>query len=140
MIKVTLRWLKLHLLIYKIESMRHRVRKHLKFKNKSFQHRDAMIRNLVTSLFLHKSIKTTVKKARASVALVDKLINVVNTKDEMNAIRVAKKFLYTKESSLELFKNIAPKFKWEKTSGFTKITPIKYRDGDNAKIVLLEIV
>lgn len=99
-----------------------------------------MLRNLATDLFLHKSIKTTMKKAKAVLPLVDKLINVVNTKEEMNAIRAVKAYLYTKESSLELFKNVAPKFKGEKTSGFTRITPIKYRDWDNAKIVLLELV
>lgn len=42
--------------------MRHKVRKHLKFNNKTFQHRNAMQRNLVTSLFLHKKIMTTEKK------------------------------------------------------------------------------
>ena len=72
--------------------------------------------------------------------MIDKLINVVNTKDEMNAIRIAKKIIFTKDASLELFKNIAPKFKDQKTSGFTRITPIKYRDGDNAKLVILELV
>ena len=120
--------------------MRHRVKKHLKFNNKTSAHRDAMKRNLVTSLFLHKSIKTTEKKAKSIIQIVDKLINVVNTKDEMNAIRFANKIIYTKESSLELFKNVAPKYKGEKTSGFTRITPIKYRDGDNAKLVILELV
>jgi large subunit ribosomal protein L17 len=49
-------------------------------------------------------------------------------------------YLFTKESSLELFKNIAPKYKGVKTSWFTRITPIKYRNWDNAKIVLLELV
>jgi large subunit ribosomal protein L17 len=120
--------------------MRHRVRKYLKFKKKDFQHRKAMERNLLTSFFLHKSIKTTEKKAKAVVPMIDKLINVANTKDEMNAIRQVMQYLYTKESSLELFKNIAPKYKDKKTSGFTRITPIKYRDGDNAKLVLLELI
>jgi ribosomal protein L17 len=50
------------------------------------------------------------------------------------------KTVYTKEASLELFKNVAPKYKGEKTSGFTRIIPIKYRDGDNAKLVKLELV
>lgn len=120
--------------------MRHRVRKHLKFNNKEFGHRNAMLRNLVTSLFIHKSIKTTEKKAKAIVPFVDKLINVVNTKDEMNAIREVNKVLYTKDSSLELFKNVAPSYKGKKTSGFTRILPIKHRDGDNAKLVLIELV
>jgi len=120
--------------------MRHRVRKNLKFNWKTFSHRKAMERNLLTNLFLHKSIKTTPKKAKAIVPLVDKLINIVNTKDEMTAIRQVMQYLFTKESSIELFKNIAPKFKDQRKSWFTRITPIKYRDGDGAKIVLLEIL
>lgn len=120
--------------------MRHRVKKHLKFNSKTFQHRKAMQRNLVTNLFLHKSIKTTEKKAKSIIPLVDKLINVVNSKDEYNAIRQVMEYVFTKESSYELFKNIAPKFKEQKTSWFTRITPIKYRDWDSAKLVLLEIL
>ena len=120
--------------------MRHRVRKNLRFNNKDFAHVDAMERNLLTSFFLHKSIKTTEKKASLVAPLVDKLINVVNTKDEMNAIRFVMKYLYTKEASLELFKSVAPKYKGTKTSGFTRATAIKFRDGDNAKIVKLELV
>ena len=120
--------------------MRHRVRKHLKFNNKTFAHRDALQRNLLTSFFLHKSIRTTEKKAALVVPMIDKLINTVNTKDEMNAIRYAMKYLFTKEASLELFQNVAPKYKGNKTSGFTRATAIKLRDGDNAKIVKLELI
>jgi large subunit ribosomal protein L17 len=58
----------------------------------------------------------------------------------MNAIRFVMKYLYTKEASLELFKNVAPKYKWVKTSGFTRTTAIKYRDGDSAKLVKVELV
>lgn len=120
--------------------MRHKVRKHLKFNNKSFAHRNAMQRNLVTSFFLHKSLTTTEKKARSIVPMIDKLINTVNTKDEMNAIRIAMQTLFTEAASKELFQNVAPKYKGKKTSGFTKIVPVKYRDGDNAKIVSLSLV
>lgn len=120
--------------------MRHKVRKHLKFNKKTFQHRKAMQRNLITSFFLHKGIKTTEKKAKSIIPMIDKLINAVNTKDEMNAIRYVMEYLFTEESSRELFSHIAPKYKGQKTSGFTRITPIKYRDGDNAKLVALELV
>ena len=58
----------------------------------------------------------------------------------MNAIRYASTYLFTEEASRELFTNIAPKYKGKKTSGFTRMTPIKYRDGDNAKLVALELV
>lgn len=120
--------------------MRHRVRKHLKFNKKTFSHRRSMERNLLTSFFTHKSLKTTEKKAKFIVPMIDKLINTVNVKDEMNAIRYVMTYLFTKESSLELFKNVAIKYKGKKTSGFTRITPIKHRDGDNAKLVLLELI
>jgi len=120
--------------------MRHNVKKHLKFNSKDFHHRDAMLRNLLTSFFEHKAIKTTEKRAKAIIPMIDKLINVVNSKDEMNAIRYVMQYLYTKDSSLELFKNVAPKYKDTKKSGFTRIVPVKYRDGDNAKLVLLELV
>ncbi len=120
--------------------MRHRVRKNLKFNAKTFEHRKAMIRNLLTNFFLHKTIKTTEKKAAAMIPFVDKLINVVNTKDEMNAIRFVMTYLYTKESSKDLFEFVAPRYKGTKTSWFTRVTPIKYRDGDNAKLVLVELV
>lgn len=120
--------------------MRHRIKQNRKFNNKDYSHVNAMERNLLTSFFLHKSIKTTNKRARLIVPKIDKLINVVNEKDEMNAIRYSMKYLYTKEASLELFKNVAPKYKWNKTSGFTRIIAIKYRDGDSAKLVKLELV
>lgn len=119
--------------------MRHRCKKNLKFNWKDFQERKALERNLLTNFFMHKAIKTTEKRAKFIVPMIDKLINLVNTKDEMNAIRQVMAYIYTKESSVELFKNIAPKCKG-KTSGFTRITPIKYRDGDCAKVVLLELV
>jgi large subunit ribosomal protein L17 len=99
-----------------------------------------MERNLLTAFFLHKSIKTTEKRAKLIIPMIDRLINVVNTKDEMNAIRYVMTYLFTKESSKELFENVAPQYKGVKRSGFTKATPIKYRDGDNAKLVLLELV
>ena len=120
--------------------MRHKVRKHLKFTRKSFQHRKAMQRNLLTSFFLHKGITTTEKKAKSIVPMIDKLINTVNSKDEMNAIRFVMQYVFTEESSKELFVHIAPKYKGKKSSWFTRIVPIKYRDGDNAKLVSLQLI
>ncbi|MFA6090429.1 MAG: 50S ribosomal protein L17 [Candidatus Gracilibacteria bacterium] len=122
--------------------MRHRVRKNLHFKKKDVDHRNSMLRSLMTSLFTHKSLMTTEKRAEAVTPFVDTLINVVNSvtseQDKMNAIRRVGEYLFTKESSISLFEQVAPKYKG-KTSGFTRITPIKYRTGDNAKLVKLEL-
>lgn len=122
--------------------MRHRVKKNLHFKKKDLDHRNAMLRNLMTSLFTHKSLMTTEKRAEAVVPFVDKLINIANSvtteQDKMNAIRRAGELLFTRDSSIALFEQVAPKYKG-KTSGFTRITPIKYRTGDSAKLVKLEL-
>ena len=117
--------------------MRHRLKKFTHFKKKDRDHRSALLRNLLTSLFTHKAIMTTEKQAKAIVGEADRLVNVVNTLSEGNAIREVSSILFTKEASLELFRNIAPGYKGQ-TSGFTRITAIKYRDGDSAKIVKLE--
>lgn len=45
--------------------MRHRVKKHLHLSGKDTNHQKAVVRNLLTSLFTHKSIETTEKKALA---------------------------------------------------------------------------
>lgn len=119
--------------------MRHRVKNTFKFNHKDTDHRLATLRNLLTSFFMHKSMITTEKRARALSIMIDKLVNVVNSKDEMNAIREVWEYVFTKESSVELFKNIAPKYK-ERKSGMTTITPIKYRAGDNAKLVKIQLV
>ena len=119
--------------------MRHRVKNTFKFNHKDGEHRSAVLRNLATSFFMHKSLVTTQKRARALSIIVDNLVNVVNSKDEMNAIREVEKFVFTKESSIELFKNIAPKYK-DKKCGLTSITPVKFRDGDNAKLVKIQLV
>ncbi len=71
--------------------------------------------------------------------MIEKLINVVNTKDELNAIRAVMQLVYTEAASRELFTNIAPRFK-ERKSGMTRITSIKYRAGDSATLVKLELV
>ena len=119
--------------------MRHRVKKYGHFKKKDQAHRSAMLRNLVTSFFLHKSLITTEKRALAIVGIIDNLILVANSDNKLNALRDATSYLFTKESSVELFERVAPKFKG-KTPGYSRITPIKYRTGDAAKLVKLELI
>ena len=119
--------------------MRHQKRKFLKFKNKDQSQRDSMLRKLVTSIFTHKSLITTEKRARAIIPMVDKLIHAAQGDNKMNAIRTVMQVVYTQESSEELFGTVAPAM-IGRSSGFTRITPIKYRDGDRAKLVKIEFV
>lgn len=120
--------------------MRHRVKKTFDFNHKPGNHSRSVLRNLATSLFLHKSLVTTEKRAKALSILADRMVRMVNTADStMNAIRSAMQTLYTEQSSRELVDRVAPKFK-DRPSGCTRITPIKYRDGDSAKLVKIEFV
>lgn len=119
--------------------MRHRVKQINRLNHKDLDHRNAVIRNLMTSFFVHKSVATTAKRAKNIQIITDRLVNLVNSKDKMNAIREVANWVFTKESSVELFENIAPKFK-DKKSGFTRITPVKLRSGDSAKLVKIELV
>ena len=67
--------------------MRHQVRKHKKFNRKDKNHRDAMLRNLVSALIEHGSIQTTEKRAKAMVPVIDRLMNIAKEDNLMNAIR-----------------------------------------------------
>ncbi len=119
--------------------MRHRVKKHLHFKKKDCAHRDAVIRNLLTSFFTHRALVTTEKRAVALTGFIDSVINLVNSsKEEFNKIRTLNESMYTKEAGIAAMQ-IAGEYK-EQKSGFTRITPIKYRDGDAAKLVKIELI
>ncbi len=119
--------------------MRHRVKKHLHLSGKDNCHRKAVIRNLLTSLFTHKSLQTTEKKALAMEPLAHRLIEVAKgDHEEFNKIRMIGAELFTKEASVSLMA-LAKNYATQK-GGYTRIIPIKYRDGDSAKLVKIELV
>lgn len=92
---------------------------------------------MASSFFLHKKIATTQKRARAVTPLIHNLIRVAQEKDAMNAIRVLQASLYTERAcraAIDLAQST------QKTSGFTRVTPLKYRDGDASMLVTLEFV
>ena len=100
-------------------------------------HRDAVLRNLASSLFVHGSIATTQKRARAVTPLIHNLIRVAQEKDLMNTIRRLQASLYTEAASRAAI-DFAKKT--TRTSGFTRTTPLKYRVGDASLLVTLELI
>lgn len=115
--------------------MRHRVKKAI--LNRPADQRKALMRNLLTSLFLKGHLTTTDAKAKALISAADKLISLLQGKDDLNAIREMKKVLYTEESqkmALDFVK------KTKKKSGFTRKTRIGYRDGDCAMKIKVELI
>ncbi|MBI5414780.1 50S ribosomal protein L17 [Candidatus Peregrinibacteria bacterium] len=115
--------------------MRHRVQsKTLRLKRAP---RRALVRNLITSLILHESIQTTELRAKILQRSIEKLITLVKRKNQREAIRTLQKFLFHEEASRKMLSEILTRFQ-KKTSGYTRIIPVKVRPGDAASIVQIE--
>ena len=125
--------------------MRHKKKK-LNF-NKTQAHRNAMFRNLATSVIERKKVVTTLAKAKAIRPIVEKMITLgkkVNEfKDDphksLHYKRQVFSYLKTRNSATMLFNEIAPKFQ-EKSGGYTRIVKLGFRKGDGAPKALIEII
>ncbi len=101
-------------------------------------HKKALMRNMVASLFEHKSIKTTDAKAKESRRYAEKLITYAK-KGSLHHRRLAFKFLQNKEAVKTLFDEIGPACA-ERAGGYTRIIKLGFRQGDAASISMLELV
>lgn len=123
--------------------MRHRVAGRI--LGRSSGHRRALWRNLVTQLFLHGQIETTEAKARAIRPAAERLITLAKRglqRDEagqVHARRLASARLYGKPAVSKLFDEIAPTYQ-DRPGGYTRMTKLGRRRGDNAEMALLELV
>ncbi len=116
--------------------MRHRNTKAI--LNKPADQRRAMVRNLVTSLFLYGKVQTTNARAKALVSEAEGLITKAKKqKETFNSIRVLEQVLFQSEASKNAMEYIG---KTKKTSGFTRSTKIKNRAGDSALLVQVELI
>ncbi|MDR2934751.1 MAG: 50S ribosomal protein L17 [Candidatus Adiutrix sp.] len=102
-------------------------------------HRDAMLRNMVTSLFEYGRIKTTLSKAKALRPLADRLITLAKAgKADLSALRRAAAVI-TKRTVLDkLFGEAGGRFA-DRLSGFTVMAKTGLRPGDAAPMVILEL-
>ncbi len=117
--------------------MRHKVKKVKLGSDKD--HTTAIMRNLAMSVIIYEKIKTTRSKAKAVQPFVERLISIAKGKDKSHAIREIGRLLQHENSSKKIFEVLTEKYK-DKTSGFTRITKLGYRAGDNAPVVQLELI
>ena len=94
--------------------------------------------NLATQLFEHGRITTTETKARVLRPVAEKLITKAKRGDLHNRREVLKT-VRDKSVVHELFTEIAPRFA-ERPGGYTRITKIGPRKGDNAPMAVIELV
>ena len=103
-----------------------------------------MLRNVVTDLIIHGSIKVTAATAKDVIKEADRLVTLTKKEDVMNAKRQAARFVRNivadEKSGLtaldKLFNEIGPKMK-DRNGGYTKQYKLENRRGDNAPIVLV---
>jgi large subunit ribosomal protein L17 len=101
-------------------------------------HERLMLANLATSLFAHKSIKTTHTKAKRLRPLAEHLITAAKRGD-LHARRRVAAVIRDKSVVHELFTEIAPLMA-ERHGGYTRIVKLGFRKGDNAPMSQIELV
>ena len=118
----------------------------LKQLNRTSEHRQAMINNMVTSLFKYERVESTVAKIKVVRSFAEKLItrakkNLNDVKPEIalhNKREVMKK-IKNRGVVVKLFEDIAPRFK-DRNGGYTRIFKLVNRASDNSEVGILELV
>ncbi|PHR36943.1 MAG: 50S ribosomal protein L17 [Fluviicola sp.] len=101
-------------------------------------HRKAMLSNMACSLIEHKSINTTIAKAKALRVYIEPILT-RSKEDSTHARRLVFRYLQSKESVTELYREVAPKIA-DRPGGYTRIIRTGYRLGDNAEMCMIELV
>ena len=101
-------------------------------------HRKYMLANMGSSLIEHKSINTTLAKAKALKLFIEPIITKSKT-DSTHNRRIAFKYLRNKYAVTELFREVAVKIA-DRPGGYTRIIKLGNRSGDNADMAMIELV
>ena len=116
--------------------MRHR--KKGRHFNRTAEHRNAMMRNLAASLFLHGRVETTTAKAKELRQFAEPLITKAKRGD-LHARRVVARDIQDSAALTRLFAEVAPKYV-ERPGGYTRVLHLGFRPGDAAEMAIIELV
>ena len=116
--------------------MRHR-KSGRKF-NMNSSHRKALFSNMVTSLFKHELIKTTLPKAKELRSFAEPLIT-LSKEDTVAKRRLAFARLRDREIVTKLFNELGPRYK-NRAGGYLRIMKCGFRPGDDAPMAYVELV
>ncbi|WP_430457598.1 50S ribosomal protein L17 [Rheinheimera sp.] len=116
--------------------MRHR--KSGRQLNRNSSHRQAMFRNMASSLVKHEIIKTTLPKAKELRRVIEPLITLAKNDSVANR-RLAFARTRDKEVVGLLFNVLGPRYN-TRPGGYTRILKCGFRTGDNAPMAYIELV
>ncbi len=117
--------------------MRHR-HSRLRLRQKP-AHSRSLQRNLVTSVLLYESVRTTKKRALVVRPLIERLITVAKTKPARLAIREINRHVTHENASKKIMEVFKGRYA-ARTSGYTRMEPLGARRGDGAELVQLMLV
>ncbi len=106
--------------------------------NRTSSHRDAMFKNMATSLFVHGLIKTTLPKAKELRRVAEPLITLAKIDGVANR-RLAFDRLRDKAAVGVLFTELGPRYR-ERKGGYLRILKCGFRAGDAAPMAYVELV
>lgn len=116
--------------------MRHR--KSGRQLNRNSSHRQAMFRNMTSSLVEHEIIKTTLPKAKELRRVVEPLITLAKSDSVANR-RLAFARIRSADAVKKLFSDLGPRFA-NRPGGYIRILKCGFRAGDNAPMAYIELV
>ena len=106
--------------------------------NRTSAHREAMFRNMASSLFKHELIRTTLPKAKELRRVAEPLITMAKTDGVANR-RLAFSRLRDKEAVGKLFVELGPRYR-ERPCVYLRILKCGFRPGDSAPMAYVELV
>ena len=111
--------------------------------NRTASHRKAMFANMAMSIIEHERIKTTLPKAKEVRGVIERLIThakkAEGRESNLHAIRLVAKTVTDKDLIMKLVNDIASQYK-DRDGGYTRILKLGPRRGDNAEMVIIELV
>ncbi|WGH26130.1 MAG: 50S ribosomal protein L17 [Candidatus Shikimatogenerans bostrichidophilus] len=115
--------------------------KHFKKKknlSRKYSHRKNMLSNMSCSLIIHKSIYTTLSKAKELQKFIEPILNKIK-KNNLHIKRFVFSKLKNKNIIKILFNDVLNKIK-NRNGGFTRILKVGYRKGDSSIMSIIQLV
>jgi large subunit ribosomal protein L17 len=101
-------------------------------------HRKALLCNLAVSILTNGRVRTTEAKAKEVRGLVDRIIT-WGKRGDLHARRLAARQVRSRTIVKKVFDELAPRYR-DRPGGYTRIMKIGFRHGDNAPVVIMELV
>lgn len=105
--------------------------------SRKYDQRQALLKSLARSLFIHEKIKTTEAKAKEIAGVSEKIITKAKAGDLAAKRHLLK--LFSGDISKKIITEIAPRYK-NRNGGYTRIIKLGPRKSDSARMAIIELV